>query len=282
MHATLPRELREMIYSYLLSCPEEKATVKKMTTGLDKYLAYFLSGNPTHYKDTWGYDCCPPKRSYPYFVQAAYVGSETQHEILEQVYRNHFNTCDLKMGLYVLDSLATLDYDPGLVPLHSIRELIIRWRVEPGMTQCLRDPEYFDLGDNHTNLTIPTWKQCFQSLLSVKVKNKFVFILRLRDDHLSLKHLGHLLETFRPVYNCLLAAGSRIYLLYLNREVSGAVIRIDLTEYFSKPADVWRADMKRILDPSASSRSFRWDDMGDSEFDAKAAEIDYTADVVED
>ncbi|KAF2874870.1 hypothetical protein BDV95DRAFT_616118 [Massariosphaeria phaeospora] len=256
VHAALPWGLRNIVYSHLLSFPEEERQLPDMKIDLEWNLLY----SPHDPRD--GFE--------PYFIR--YTGAGTRAEIFELMYRRHYATyeCD---RISVLRHLVNRNRRHRLIPLHFIRELTIRWEAQRSR-EPLRDPKFFR---NDETAGLPSSKYCFEKFLTVPEKDRFTFTLRISFSNLSLKHLGHLLESFRPVYTSLVAAGSKIRIVYRFHTVE-----FDLTDYYSKPADLWRADLRRGINEGLGGiperAKFCWDDEGDELFDRVVDEIDYLAD----
>lgn len=66
-------------------------------------------------------------------------------------------------------------------------------------------------------------------------------------------HLGHMLETFRPVYEELVSAGSKVELKYgfeyaMDKYGFPQEIEFDLLEYFQTDRGVWRQSLKAMAE----------------------------------
>jgi len=183
VHATLPREIRDMIWTYLLDT-EPKAVMR-----LDQALLETV--RHARY--------CEERADGPWFVQACFVGPWVRVEILELRYRKLFTTfVSTSRDVSLLHDLASVDaYHTGLKPMQFVRHLTLRWDMGAS-----RDPAYWPQTTGQ-----PSWKACFEALLQIRYMSTFSLGFQVRE---SGPHFEHLLETFRPMYERMTAAGAKI------------------------------------------------------------------------
>ncbi|KAF2109635.1 hypothetical protein BDV96DRAFT_231229 [Lophiotrema nucula] len=156
LREVLPVEIRDMIYADLLSI--ESSDSKAIHNHPDNHLNIFPQA-PHQFTD-------------PYFIQTAYVGDEARAELLNLIYRQHFQKCEYDLGVESLHALGTMDtYDTGLKPLRVVRDLTLCWA--PDQCEPLRDPEF----TSDKTLAGTPWRLCFEHLLSVEQKAGFRFKL---------------------------------------------------------------------------------------------------------
>lgn len=238
VHAKLPREIRDMIWNYLLvSLP-----------GSVELIDQILTDTALNAKT------CKEPSDGPWPVQACFVGPWARAEILEIRYRKIFRTPVFKYrGILLLEGLATADaYNTGLKPIQFLRHLELHWDMGGQEWQNHRDPEYWPQSTEQ-----PSWKACFEALRCVKHKSHFTFDLRIREtgSNRSGKHLRHLLETFRPVYEELRAAGAKINISRECWRMNCDKFWLDLAEYYTMDADEWYAQfLERCIESDLIAR----------------------------
>jgi hypothetical protein len=234
VYATLPREVREMVWYYLFQSEDKRV----------KQIDQTLTETVLHAK------YCEEPSEGPWFIQACFVGPNVRTEMLELRYRKIFSTFRYTgRGVYALPDFATADaYHTGLKPLQFVRRLELDWSVVEYNVHRLRDPEYWP-----TSIEQPSWKACFDALRQVRYKSSFRFNLRIRElgPQRSGKHFGHLLETFRPVYEELIAAGSTIAITSLRQWTKEKDMELDATDFYKMDKEEW---YKRFL-----THSIKWD-----------------------
>ena len=230
IYATLPREIRDMIWSFVLD--SEEAAVKEMDQT--------LSETVVHAK------YCEQPSDGPWFIHGCIIGPYARTEILELRYRKLFSTFVCKnRGISVLRDLATADaYHTGLNPLPFVRRLELHWRIDLNSNEALRDPEYWP----HSTIDRPSWKTCFDALRQIKDKSHFCMELRIREvgSRRSVKHFGHLLETFRPVYDEMIQAGAEIRITSLRQWLVDKEMELDVTNFYGMDKEDW---YKQFFEP---------------------------------
>ena len=248
LHTELPLEIRNMIWTYLLE--SEPDAVKRIDQALTE--------TALHAKD------CENTSDGPWLVQACFMGPYARTEILELRYRVLFSTFICKnRGISVLHGLATADaYHTGLNPIHFVRRLELHWRIVFNSNEALRDPEYWP----HSNIDRPSWKTCFDALRRIKDKSHFSMELRIREvgSRRSIKHFGHLLETFRPVYDEMIQAGAEIKITSLRQWLVDKDMELDVTNFYGMDKEDW---YKQLL-----SHSVDWDLKAAKRWNVKAPE----------
>jgi hypothetical protein len=194
---------------------------------------------------------CEDPSDGPWLIQACFVGPYARTEILELRYRKLFSTFVCRgRGISVLHDLATVDaYHTGLKPIQFLRRLELHWRIHYDTNEALRDPEYWA----RSNIDRPSWKCCFDALRQVQYKSHFSMELRIREmgSRRSIKHFGHLLETFRPVYDEMIKAGAGIKITSLRQWLVGKEMELDVTNFYGMDKGEW---YKQLL-----SHSVEWD-----------------------
>jgi hypothetical protein len=229
MYAVLPRELRDQVYQHLLDI--EPVQTRKIH---DDMAEIFGNGDASYDPD-FGPEPYAPDHEDIYFIQAAYVGENFRKEIIERLYYDHFRVLSLSSikalhGLLVLDPLGT-----GLCGLDFVRTLRLYWEsfFHYGSPT---DPAYI------RSSPLPSWKTCLGALLSVKNKATFEFTMEINFGHFNLCWFVHLLETFRPVYANLIAAGSKIIFRHYSMMHK---YDFDLAGYYEKPFQQGLSDVVR-------------------------------------
>jgi hypothetical protein len=127
VHATLPREIRDMIWNYVLD--SEPKAVKR----LDQVLVETAMHART----------CEKLADGPWFVQACFVGPWARVDVLELRYRRLFTTIECsRRDISLLYDLATVDaYHTGLKPMLFVRHLVLQWDMGRDSGKARRDPK---------------------------------------------------------------------------------------------------------------------------------------------
>lgn len=158
--------------------------------------------------------------------------------------------------------------------MQFVQKLGISLSLKEGL-EPLRDPEYWPTERNR-----PSCKACFNALRQIKNKERLDMELYIEDHNakLSIKHLAHLLETFRPVYEELIAAGAKIKILSVFFNFMSGDREADITSCYTMKREAWLEHFKRSseemnqelqeeeVDTGFDLRRV-WDVEGDREFD---------------
>jgi len=220
-----------------------------------------------------------------WIIQACFVGDRARVEIVESRYRKVFSSfkCDSCRSISVSYDMATTDvYHTGFTPIQFVHKMELCWTINnrPNVDDALRDPQY-----RPQSSTRPSWKSCFDALDHIIDKAHFDMRMQFNGNGFSVKHLGHLLETFRPMYSELLAAGAKVRIVFRQGYLIGGdgptdsvhVVEkhTDLTNFYEMDRLYWYDGFRKTIggldkewgDPSRR----RWDVEGDEEFDRAIA-----------
>ncbi|KAH7080367.1 hypothetical protein BKA63DRAFT_242415 [Paraphoma chrysanthemicola] len=262
IQVAFPREIRDFIWTALLAL-EWSATADIDGVLCSKY-------DPVGARYERGED--------PWFVQACFVGDEARREILELRYKEVLSDLNIERSVSFLRTLTTDDaFHTGMGPAQFLRKLSLHWNLKGvkdachGTEESLRDPAYWPQ-DGFTE----SWTSCFGALRHIRHKAAFEmqFVMREANEELSVKHLAHLLRTFKPVYDELSAAGAKITISldrwYYVHEASP----LELNDVFSGTTGVWDAHLRERIeawDRETTEKGFitprDWDVEGDKQFD---------------
>jgi hypothetical protein len=229
--AALPRELRDMVWTYLL---DDEKTMKKV----EEYLQHTVKAEVN------------PAADHVFLVQAGWIGEQAAREILEPLYKKAFKTFACKdRGVSVLHSLTMDVCGAGLTPMRFVKKLEVFWEVEGGGragNEALRDPGHWRKRRRRDFIRRPSWKACFESLLQMPDPSLFSMHFRIFDMNISTEHLALLLEAFEPVYEHLVASGSRIQIFYCHCPgcLGSSHAVLDLTRYIGLDMEVWRGELE--------------------------------------
>ncbi|KAF2832869.1 hypothetical protein CC86DRAFT_399534 [Ophiobolus disseminans] len=163
-------------------------------------------------------------------------------------YRKLFSIFECKTrGVSLLHDLATVDaYHTGLVPIKFVRRLELHWTINYNTSETLRDPEYWP-----HSIDRPSWRSCFDAFRQVRHKPHFSMELRIRElgSKRSVKHFGHLLETFRPVYDEMTAAEAKIAIVSLRQWLDDEDMELHVTDYYDMDKEAWYAQfLSKIIE----------------------------------
>ena len=246
LYDTLPRELRDIIWNLLLDntwSSQDWSTIVQQLNSCDN-----ISDDEILKRDT---------TAVPWLAQTGFMGDGARQEIIKTLIKRHFQYHHA-WGIYELYDLATKDpYQVGLTRMEVLRHLDLIWIMRPrdgDIPMC--DPQVSSGIPSQYSLkiqlpweTLPSWKLCFEALLRVKHKDRFMLNATVNSDHLGLDQLVRLLETFKPVYEHLVAAGSQAKIRYLFCDRfrlldDQPLLELDLLEFFSTDHDTWRRSVR--------------------------------------
>jgi hypothetical protein len=228
----------------------------------------------------------------PWIIQACFVSDSARIEIVESRYRKVFPSfeCNSWRGISVLHDLATADvYLTGFTPIQFVKKMDLYCTIDDWLdvNEAQRDPQYWP-----QIRTRPSWKSCFDALGQIIDKAHFDMCIQFEGNGFSVKHLGHLLETFRPVYSELVAAGAQVSIVFCQCYLVDGAKQTDLITFYDKQTDLrsttfykmerldWYGGFRKTVGgwyeeyrakkPGVPDRR-RWNVEGDEEFDRAVA-----------
>jgi hypothetical protein len=215
-HATLPPELRQLVYAYI--CDRER-----------------------HFKDLIrGFTCQRhartvrlPDHKLPCFIRPEYVGDGVAAEVTSVIYKDIFSHWRSKVPAEHLDEFLFADATGnGVVPLHSLKQLEVEWDYDYHTEHVIANLNILA----KTSFTVPITLKIFLDCWHLVPIPQLPMVLA--DE----------LEAFRPVHGALLEEGHVVKFWEI-------ILKSDLTDFYDMPMEEWIFKMEAELEERPEKRA---------------------------
>lgn len=233
MQASLPRELRDMIYNYIWSKDDP------MPTGVSSTQEECLLETPCP-----GRPCqCLQNIKLSPWLNPACVGQQTALECVDALYRNSphfFNSYTPEM---VAQKLSGDPFHVGFKPVSVVREMDIHIDID----QCLsKETRSCENGGSYSlrNATAAAAK----SLLEIPHKHIVSLNISIEQRCIQFSKLVEVLDILRPMVEVFHKEGARVKLEYYHESKCGWSFLVkDLAKVFECGFEAWQTEFADAL-----------------------------------
>jgi hypothetical protein len=228
MLTRLPRELRDMVYTYLWNGPEVLCNHPSMRRA--------ATPNTNQYGNFQRDPYVAQPEEHPYFIKPEYMGPIIALEVVEAWYKS-YRYPFLVYHDHNLQRLVTSDvFGVGLDPTDVLRKV----HVELNMDDIVCRPG--------STTTEAVSKPSLEILLKIKNKCGFQLNVLLRQRRIRLNDWLPAFESCQAVCQALTTEGALVRIYWTYHEPGTYRIERDLDVLFADPKSDWRKEAIEFLD----------------------------------